>query len=612
MAIMKIRKAPTSFRLHGIPQTIDAKLPRPADRSQADPVHGAPSGDALSTVMHYHQQTKHGFSHYARSPGILDWANQPNPFRRYDGCPIIALPRLEPDDEPSSPAYQDLYRDGAIASTAITSATLSRFLECSLAISAWKQVGSVRWALRTNPSSGNLHPTEAYLIIDKVPGVSSSPGLYHYAAKEHALELRAEWPTERFKSLVRAFPANTFLLGFTSVHWREAWKYGERAFRYCQHDIGHALGAACIAARMLGWRMLLLDGTSDRTVSSLLGVDRRGNDEAAEREHPACLAAIWPADDAGRLAALQAISLPLFVEPEATQGLPPCTWHGQANRLSRGDPVDWEVIRQVEGASSKASTERNAIALHGSHRGAMAPADTNTPASGNAPGRPSAAQLIRQRRSALAFDAMTSVSAGSFFAMLTRVMPEADRDVCLRPMPWDSLPWAPAIHLALFVHRVDGLAPGLYVLARDPSKIDLLRQATYQQFAWSVPPGCPRDLPLLLLQEADVQRLSVQLSCGQEITGDGAFSVGMIAEFESTLRRRGPWFYRRLFWEAGVIGQLLYLEAEAIGVRATGIGCFFDDPVHQVMGFGNAAFQSIYHFTIGGALEDPRLTTLPP
>ena len=38
-----------------------------------------------------------------------------------------------------------------------------------------------------------------------------------------------------------------------------------------------------------------------------------------------------------------------------------------------------------------------------------------------------------------------------------------------------------------------------------------------------------------------------------------------------------------------MIGQVLYLEAEAVGVRTTGIGCFFDDPVHQAMGFGDMA-----------------------
>jgi hypothetical protein len=54
------------------------------------------------------------------------------------------------------------------------------------------------------------------------------------------------------------------------------------------------------------------------------------------------------------------------------------------------------------------------------------------------------------------------------------------------------------------------------------------------------------------------------------------------------------------------------LEAEAAGVRATGIGCFFDDPVHQVLGFNDTQFQSLYHFTTGGPVDDPRLTTLQP
>ena len=159
--------------------------------------------------------------------------------------------------------------------------------------------------------------------------------------------------------------------------------------------------------------------------------------------------------------------------------------------------------------------------------------------------------------------------------MLARVMPRADRDLCQRPTPWDALPWGPTIHLALFVHRVNGLAPGLYMLVRDPAKVGSLRRATHQQFAWTSPPCCSEDLPLFLLQEGDARQLAAQVSCHQHIAGDSAFSLGMIAEFESSLRRNGPWFYRRLFWETGVIGQVLYLEAEATGVRATGIGCFF-------------------------------------
>jgi hypothetical protein len=119
-------------------------------------------------------------------------------------------------------------------------------------------------------------------------------------------------------------------------------------------------------------------------------------------------------------------------------------------------------------------------------------------------------------------------------------------------------------------------------------------------------------VPLFRLQTGDARELSSQVSCHQEIAADGAFSCGMIVEFEDTLKQYGAWFYRRLFWETGVIGQVLYLEAEAAGVRGTGIGCFFDDPVHQVFGLKGRKFQSLYHFTIGAPKEDLRLTTWPP
>jgi hypothetical protein len=102
------------------------------------------------------------------------------------------------------------------------------------------------------------------------------------------------------------------------------------------------------------------------------------------------------------------------------------------------------------------------------------------------------------------------------------------------------------------------------------------------------------------------------VSCHQEIASDGAFSLGMLAEFGDTIGHRGPWWYRRLFWESGLLGQMLYLEAEAAGIRATGIGCYFDDAFHDLLGIRSDAFQSLYHFTVGGPVDDPRLTTLAP
>ena len=167
----------------------------------------------LEAVMRYHERTKHRFNRYAAGPGRLDWANQPDPFRRYEGAALTRLPVLGADEEPRSPSYESLFAPGAAPGAPVTMRTLSRFFEYSLALSAWKQAGGTRWALRANPSSGNLHPTEGYLLIGAVPGIAASPGLFHYAPKEHALERRADCTEALFARLTRGLPAGAFLVG---------------------------------------------------------------------------------------------------------------------------------------------------------------------------------------------------------------------------------------------------------------------------------------------------------------------------------------------------------------------------------------------------------------
>ncbi|HSB45998.1 MAG TPA: SagB/ThcOx family dehydrogenase [Nitrospira sp.] len=571
------------------------------------------STDPIDRVIRYHVQTKHHFNRYARSLGFLDWANQPDPFRRYEGASLIPLPLLKPDDEPVSPAYDAIYQAGSVHPQPITVRTLSRFFEFALALSAWKKAGESEWALRSNPSSGNLHPTEGYLILPRVDGLDLKPGLYHYAPKEHGLEFRAEFPAEQVARLLVPFPPGSFLVGLTSVHWREAWKYGERAFRYCNHDVGHAIGTARIAAATLGWNMALLDSVEQNTVALLLGTHRTDDFADVEPEHPDCLAVIWPSGNV-RSQASGVIGgrkeVPLFLDPGLVKDLAGGRRHGKANRLSREHGVHWDIIDEAADASWKTQADERSVPLCSPP---ISIAETPPHPSPLTPhGSPMAGTIIHQRRSAVAFDGRTGVSAAIFFRMMQRVMPRIDRLQLDRPVPWDLWPYNPAIHLMLFVHRVDGLTPGLYFLVRDPKKLAFIQQSMNPELSWTKAPGCPDDLPLYWLLEGDAKKLAVQVSCHQEIAGDSAFSFGMLAEFEGLLRERGAWWYPRLFWESGLLGQVLYLEAEAAGVRATGIGCFFDDPVHEIVAVKGLSLQSLYHFTIGGPVEDRRLMTLPP
>jgi hypothetical protein len=267
--------------------------------------------------------------------------------------------------------------------------------------------------------------------------------------------------------------------------------------------------------------------------------------------------------------------------------------------------VHWDIIDEVAEASRKLQAQRLIISLQDSHD-----QKTSHP-SPLTPHELSAGQIIRQRRSAVSFDGKTSVSSATFFRMMQLVMPRSDRSQLERPMPWDVWPYEPAIHLLLFVHRVEGLKPGLYFLVRDPQKLLFIQQSMNPELTWTPAPGCPEDLPLYWLLEGDAKKLAIQVCCHQDIAGDSAFSFGMLAEFEGRLREGEAWWYPRLFWESGLLGQVLYLEAEAAGVRATGIGCFFDDPVHEIVAVKGLSLQSLYHFTIGGPVEDRRLMTLP-
>jgi SagB-type dehydrogenase family enzyme len=518
----------------------------------------------------------------------MDWATQPDPFRRYQGADLLRLPLAEPG---RPLPYWQLYALGDVSSERLSLESISLFFRYALSLTAWKRFHHTTWSLRANPSSGNLHPTEGYAVLPPIDRLSDAPAVYHYAPKEHALERRAILDAKAWSELCAPFPEGSFLVGLSSVHWREAWKYGERAFRYCQHDAGHALASLRIAAAALGWGLVLLDGMSSKAIAALFGLSRGDDYGAAEREEPELLALVTP----GLPSTSPRLLSGLMAGSNAAQ------WCGEANTLSPTRSVDWPVIDEVAQA-----TRRSASApITEDFSGFPAYEELfDTPVR---QGRLTAEKAILSRRSAVSMDGFTAISQETFFRTLARLMPTRDR----RSMPWDAIPWRPRIHLGLFVHRVEGVPRGLYALARDPHKLPALKEVMRREFHWQRLPSCPVGLPLYLLQEGDCRALAATVSCGQHIAGDGAFSLGMIADYIDSLTTYGAAFYRNLFWEAGMVGQVLYLEAEEAGIRSTGIGCYFDDPVHEAFGITSREWQSFYHFTVGGPVEDTRLTTLP-
>lgn len=533
----------------------------------------------LETVLAYHLQTKHHFQRYARGPGKMDWATQPDLFRRYHGAKVLQLEITKPGNEPH---YSEVFAaDGSIPSAALHFRSISQLLFDSMALSAWKSVGEVSWPLRVNPSSGNLHPTECYLLCGAVPDLSAQPLVCHYAAKVHGLEIRAEIPGKVWEELSAGLPQGTILLGFSSIHWRESWKYGERAYRYCQLDVGHALAAAALASAALGWEAQLLDDIGSDQLGQLFGI---AGQKGADAEEPDCLLAIFP-----RGSAKSQLTLPGGIPP----GFESLDWQGIPNRLSPSSR-EWKIIDEVAEASRKPDLRQVYPLL-----------PPELPIISPAPFAGSFRTIVRQRRSAVAMDGISSVASGLFYSLLERTVSRENTP------PFSLLTWPSCVDLVLFVQRVDGLRPGLYLLVRNHEHQDELRELLDKEFLWERPAECPAGLGLYLLSAGDVRHMAMEISCGQDIAAEGCFSLGTLARFSRSLEEIGPWFYPRLFWECGMIGHVLYLEAEVLELRGTGIGCFFDDPLHELLGLTGILYQDLYHFTVGGAVEDRRLATMP-
>jgi hypothetical protein len=168
------------------------------------------------TWREYHELTKHSVESLRQTQHYLDWTNMPNPFRHYEGVPIIELP-ADPA-APQIPALEILEGETGNTSAMDGAGFLSQLMFYSASISASKRVPSTgyTYALRVNPSSGNLHPTEFHFSTHGL--VDWSEGLYHYRPSSHMAEQRAIG--DKGKKLVDTSAPLVFAL--TSIAWREA------------------------------------------------------------------------------------------------------------------------------------------------------------------------------------------------------------------------------------------------------------------------------------------------------------------------------------------------------------------------------------------------------
>lgn len=511
---------------------------------------------SLQMVFEYHETTKHAQHRYARSLGYMDWATQPDPFRVYNGAEILKLPL---SFEHTTPPYHLL--DDDLPSAPLVKESLSQLLQFSMGIAAWKISGDSSWAVRCNASSGNLHPTETYLVLPPMLDEQEDKStLFHYTPKNHALEKLTSFDTSFWDEL----PNNSFLVGLSSISWREVWKYGERAFRYTQLDAGHAWQAFVVSAKMLGWKVTRLDSVSDDEISTLLGLSQEKR--FFESEKPDMLFVVSPEE----------------VKPSITidsliQNIP-LKFESVANQLSKS-MQKWDIIPAIEEATSEVQIAQKTTLKSKVQR---------------EPSKESKDVILKRRSVHVMQKDISRITKEQFHTMLQSVSISQDAK-------------ENSVHLCIFVHQVEDYESGLYILIRNERDKDELVKQMDAEFDWME----TQLENLYLLQSKDFRATSKAISCSQDIASDGAFSLGMLCNFSEQLQNHRAHRYKELYWECGAIGQQLYLEATSMGLSGTGIGCFLDDMMHDLLGLRDNRFQILYHFTVGRGYVDSRILTKP-
>ena len=133
-----------------------------------------------------------------------------------------------------------------------------------------------RFAVKTSPSGGALHPIEAYVVARDVEGIS--PGIYHYDATRHRLELlRRDATRKQMSDYVigqRWFSEAAAFVFMTGVFTRTQWKYRyPRAYRVVLAEAGHLCQTFCLVATWLGLAPFCTMAMADSKIDRDLGID---------------------------------------------------------------------------------------------------------------------------------------------------------------------------------------------------------------------------------------------------------------------------------------------------------------------------------------------------
>jgi SagB-type dehydrogenase family enzyme len=190
-------------------------------------------------------------------------------YKSYPQAPRIALPRPPALEQPLQSVIAARRTERNFSRAPLTLNQLASLLELGCGVTHRGDVPR-----RAAPSPGALYPVEAYPLIFGVDGLA--PGLYHYAALDHALELVTPLPDD---GAAKTFLPTAFheahpplLIALTIVFARVQMKYLERGYRFALLEAGHVAQNMLLAATAMELASAPIGGFWDEPFNDLLGL----------------------------------------------------------------------------------------------------------------------------------------------------------------------------------------------------------------------------------------------------------------------------------------------------------------------------------------------------
>ena len=503
----------------------------------------------IEEARDYHGATKHSYWSVRSGGHFLDWETKPSLFKLYPTLPVTPLPRdVEPPDAQALAAVSAFE---AVGDGLLDLDRLAQVLFYCAGLTKKKiYPGGEEHYFRAAACTGALYEVEVYVVSSDLPGLAA--GVYHFSPADFALrrlregDFRGELARAAAgEEAVSRAPATLIL---TAIFWRNAWKYGARAYRHFYWNSGTILANLLATTASASISARVVSGFIDARVDRLLGID-------AEREASLCLVPLGahsPAPD------------PPEVPPIAPETVP----------LSK-EEVDYPEIRRVRTASMLESEEeiqgwRAAFSrpLSPQSGGARYPLDPL--AEGIVSGR-ALGDVILRRGSTRRF-ARTAISFPQLSTML---------DYSTRGVPADFLagPGTTLLDTYLIANDVEGLPNGAFYFS-------------------------PSERALELLKDGGFRREAGYLCLEQQLGADASVVVFFLADLSRLLDRYGNRGYAAAQLEAGIVGGKIYLCAYALGLGTTGT-TFYDDDVTAFFSPHAQGKSAIFAVALGRAARVP-------